>query len=110
MATGIFTDATALNGDRFGFAEAGLDHLAEFCAPPLAPTETPAAADILLRQGTSIFIQPPDKSDVREIETSLGSRRKLIVVTAVGAVLFVGALACFFLSSAGEKPPTQSAE
>jgi hypothetical protein len=109
MATGIFTEAR-LNGDRFGFAEASLDHPAEFCAPPLAPSETPAAADILLRQGTSIFIQPPDKSDVREIETSLGSRRKLIVVTAVGAVLFVGALACFFLSSAGEKPPTQSAE
>jgi hypothetical protein len=107
MATGNFTEAP-LNRDRF--AETSLDDPPEFWAPPLAPTETTAAADILLRQGTSIFIQPPDKSDLREIETSLGSRRKLIVVTAVGAVLGVGALACFFLSSAGEKTPTQSAE
>jgi len=106
MATGNFTKAP-LNRDRF--AKTSLDDPPEFWVPPLAPPETTAAADILLRQGTSIFIQPPDKSDLRVIETSLGLR-KVIAGTAIVAALGVAALAYLFLASAAEKTPTQSAE
>ena len=107
MATGNFTEAP-LNQDRF--AQSSLDDPPEFWVPPLAPPETTAAADILLRQGTSIFIQAPDKSDLREIETSLGLRRKVIAGTAIVAALGVAAFAYLFLASAGEKTPTQTAK
>jgi hypothetical protein len=107
MATGNFTEAP-LNRDRF--AKTSLDDPPEFWVPPLAPPETTAAADTLLRQGTSIFIQPPDKSDLREIETSLRLRRKVIAATAIVGALGVAALAYLFLASAAEKTPTQSAE
>src|ERR1700730_7517219 len=107
MATGNFTEAP-LNQDRF--AQSSLDDPPEFWVPPLAPPETTAAAHILLRQGTSIFIQAPDKSDLREIETSLGLRRKVIAGTAIVAALGVAAFAYLFLASAGEKTRTQTAK
>jgi hypothetical protein len=107
MATGNSTEAP-LNQDRF--AQSSLDDPPEFWVPPLAPPETTAAADILLRQGTSIIIQAPDKSDLREIDTSLSLRRKVIAGTAIVAALGVAALAYLFLASAAEKTPTQSAE
>jgi hypothetical protein len=111
---GDFTDAQ-LNGDRF--ADSSLNHPADFGPPPLEPTETPAAADILLRQeafdptpGSEHLFQFPDRSDLGEIEKSFGSRRKVIAGTAFAAALGVAALAYFFLTSAGEKAPPQTAE
>jgi hypothetical protein len=113
MATESFTEAR-LNGGKF--AESSLDDPADFSAPPLAPTERPAAS-ILLRQeaiGHTLrnehFFQPPDKWDLRGIETIFGSRRQVIAGSAVAAALGVAALVYFFPPSSGEKPPAQTAE
>ena len=46
MARGDFAQAQ-LNGDRF--VESSLEHPDQFSAPPLAPTESAADADILLQ-------------------------------------------------------------
>ena len=46
MARGDFAQAQ-LNGDRF--VESSLEHPDQFSAPPLAPTELAADADILLQ-------------------------------------------------------------
>ena len=46
MARGDFAPAQ-LNGDRF--VESSLEHPDHFSAPPLAPTESAADADILLQ-------------------------------------------------------------
>jgi len=100
-----------------GFAEnSSRDHPAESWAPPLAPIGTPAPADagVSVRQ-RALYAdddppQPPEQSDLSEIETSFRSRRTLVAGSAIVATLGVCALAYFFLASAGEKTPTQTAE
>jgi hypothetical protein len=114
MARGDFAQAQ-LDGDRF--VESSLEHPDHFSAPPLAPTESAADADILLqlealarisRDGQSF--QPPEQNDLLETETSIGFRRKLIAGTAIVVALGAGALAYFLLPSGGENTPTQTAE
>jgi hypothetical protein len=114
MARGNFAQAQ-LKGDRF--VESSLEHPDQFSAPPLAPTESDADADILLqlealarisRDGHSF--QPPEQKDLLQSETSFGSRRKLIVGTAIVVALGAGALAYFLLPSAGENTAPQTAE
>jgi hypothetical protein len=71
MAREDFTQAQ-LNGDRF--VESSLEHPDQFSAPPLAPTESAADADILLqletfarmsRDGHSF--QPPEQGEAAKV-------------------------------------------
>jgi cytoskeletal protein RodZ len=105
---------TRLNGDSFD--KSGLDHVGEFWAPPLAPTET---RDVPLRQEAfgpatrdEHSFQPLEENCFAETETSFGSRRKLIeliVGTTIVAALVIVTLA-YLWAPAGEKPVAQSAE
>src|SRR5438270_347707 len=113
MATRAFTEPR-INGDIF----AGTwDHPAESLALPLAPTDTLASAEILLRRlavtrGTSKEhpFDPREESDLPEAQVSFGPRRNLIACTAVVVALGVSALAYFFLAPTGEETGTQAAE
>jgi hypothetical protein len=114
MARGDFAQAQ-LNEDRF--IESSLEHPDQFSAPPLAPTESAADADILLQLEALARIsrdehsfQPPEQNDLLATEMSFGSRRKLIAGTAIVVALGAGALAYFLLPSGGENTPTQTAE
>jgi Bacterial SH3 domain len=114
MPRGDFTQAQ-FNAERF--VESSLEHPDQFSAPPLAPTESAADADILLQLEALARIsrdehsfQPPKQNDLLETETSFGSRRKLIAGTAIVLVLGAGALAYFLLPSADENTATQTVE
>jgi len=113
MATAQFAEQR-FDGDRF--AEINPEQSAEFWAPPLAPTATPAAADILLREeaglatGEEHYFQRPEQADFPEAQTSLALRRKLIAGIAIVAASGAGTLAYSFWASPGEKPSTQTAQ
>src|SRR6266480_3148807 len=114
MARGDFAQAQ-VNRDRF--VESSLEHPDQFSAPPLAPTESAADADILLQLETLARISrdghsfhPAEQNDLLEPETIFGSRRKLIARTAIVVALVAGALAYFLLPSGGENTATQTAE
>jgi hypothetical protein len=115
MATQAFTEVPP-KGVRL--AESSQDHPAESGASPLAPTGTHA------RGAAGLYLSPdllgpvtrdehpsqlPEQSDLPEGETSFGWRRKLIAGTAIVAALGMCAFT-YFLASAGEKRPTQTAE
>lgn len=112
MATAQFAEQR-FEGDRF--AEINLEQPAEFWAPPLAPTATPAAADIPLREeaglatGEEHYFQP-EQTDFPEAQTSLALRRKLIAGIAIVAALGAGTLAYFFWASPGDKLSAQTAQ
>ena len=106
---------TTLNA--FISAESSVDHLANSWGPPIAPTESSHADDSFLGEqafgailGDQHLFKPAQQSDLHQILTSFGSRRKLIVGSAVVATLGVAALAYVFWFSAGEKTTTQTAE
>jgi hypothetical protein len=114
MARGNFANAQ-LKGDRF--VESSLEHPDQFSAPPLAPTESAADADILLQLEALARIsrdehsfQRPEQNDLLATEMSFGSRGKLIAGTAIVVALGAGALGYFLLPSGGENTPTQTAE
>jgi hypothetical protein len=113
MATQAFTEVPP-KGDRL--AESSRDHPAESGPPPLAPTGTHArgAAGLYLSQDLLGPVtrdeHPSQLPDLPEGETSFGWRRKLIAGTAIVAALGMCAFTYFFLASAGEKTPTQTAE
>jgi hypothetical protein len=101
----------------YSSAESSVDHLANSWVPPIAPTGPSPANDGFLGEqafgGTlrdEHFFKPAQQSDLHQILTSFGSRRKLIVGSAVVATLGVAALAYVFWFSAGEKTRTQTAE
>ena len=106
---------TTLNA--YSSAESSVDHLANSWGPPIAPTESSHADDSFLGEqafgatlGDEHLFKPAQQSDLHQILTSFGSRRKLIVGSAVVAALGVAALAYVFWFSAGEKTTTQTAE
>jgi Bacterial SH3 domain len=106
---------TTLNA--YSSVESSVDHLANSWGPPIAPTESSHADDSFLGEqafgatlGDEHLFKPAQQSDLHQILTSFGSRRKLIVGSAVVATLGVAALAYVFWFSAGEKTRTQTAE
>ena len=106
---------TTLNA--YSSAESSVDHLANSWGPPIAPTESSHADDNFLGEqafgatlGDEHLFEPAQQSDLHQILTSFGSRRKLIVGSAVVATLGVAALAYVFWFSAGEKTTTQTEE
>ena len=106
---------TTLNA--YSSVESSVDHLANSWGPPIAPTELSHADDSFLGEqafgatlGDEHLFEPAQQSDLHQILTSFGSRRKLIVGSAVVATLGVAALAYVFWFSAGEKTRTQTAE
>jgi hypothetical protein len=105
---------TTLNA--YSSAESSVDHLANSWGPPIAPTESSHADDSFLGEqafgatGDEHLFKSVRQSDLHQILTSFGSRRKLIVGSAVVATLGVAALAYVFWFSAGEKTTTQTAE
>jgi hypothetical protein len=101
-----------------GLAESSRYGSAEFCAPPVAPIETPAPA--IARVSLRVHglyadeDDPPQLSqhtDLSGVQRSFGSGRKLIAGIAVVLALgLLSALAYFFLASPSEKTITQTAE
>ena len=102
--------------NAYSSTESSVDHLANSWGPPIAPTESSHADDSFLGEqafgatGDEHLFKPARQSDLHQILTSFGSRRKLIVGSAVVATLGVAALAYVFWFSAGEKTTTQTAE
>jgi hypothetical protein len=75
---------TTLNA--YSSAESSVDHLANSWGPPIAPTESSHADDSFLGEqafgatlGDEHLFEPAQQSDLHQILTSFGSRRKLIV-------------------------------
>jgi hypothetical protein len=101
-------------------AERWEDAPAQFWTPPLAPTGTRGHEDdagvplvpyalgpVTRAEDTSEF---PGKSDLPEPQASFRWSRKVIAGTAVAAAMGACAVAYFFLGSASEQTPTQTAE
>jgi hypothetical protein len=106
---------TTLNA--YSSAESRVDHLANSWGPPIAQTESSHADDSFLGEqafsatlGDDHLFKPAWQRDLYQILTSFGSRRKLIVGSAVVATLGVAGLAYVFWFSAGERTMTQTAE
>ena len=97
-------------------AYSSAENLANSWGPAIAPTESSHADDSFLGEqafgatGDEHLFKSVRQSDLHQILTSFGSRRKLIVGSAVVATLGVAALAYVFWFSAGEKTTTQTAE
>src|SRR6478609_8098847 len=94
--------------DAYSSAESGVDHLANSWGPPIAPTESSHADDSFLGEqafgaalGDEHLFKPAQQSDLHQILTNFASQRKLIVGSAVVAILGVAALAYVFWFSAG---------
>ena len=75
---------TTLNA--YSSAESSVDHLANSWGAPIAPTEASHADDSFLGEqafgailGDQHLFKPAQQSDLHQILTSFGSRRKLIV-------------------------------
>src|SRR5262245_45150452 len=89
-------DLTDVRPNGNSFADGRPSPPAElWAAPPLAPMADEDAS------------HPPEPSNLSE---TLGSRRKLIVGTAIVAALGAAGLAYFLLASPGAKAPTETAE
>ena len=104
---------TTLNA--YSSVESSVDHLANSWGPPIAPTESSHADDSFLGEhfgatGDEHLFKSVRQSDLHQILTSFGSRRKLIVGIAVVAALGVAALAYLLSPSAEKKTTTQTEE
>jgi uncharacterized protein YgiM (DUF1202 family) len=100
-----------------GLAESSRYDSAEFCAPPLAPIETPAPANAEVSSRVPALYaeedDPPQLSqhtDLSGSQRSFGSSPKLITGVAIVLALGLSTLAYFFLASPREKAITQTTE